>query len=456
MCKKSNYHLGFNMSQIKLPSFPAKKFNIVDYGALGNGVFMNTEAIANAINECTLSGGGTVIIPRGIWLTGPIFLKDNVNLHVEEGALVTFSRNFNDYPLILSNYEGFETARCTSPIMGWDLENIAITGCGIFDGNGDAWRPVKKSKLTENQWNNLIKSGGIVEEKKGPIWWPSTLSLSGREYDKRMGGKCTNVAESKTYCDFFRPVLMSLVRCKKVLLDGPTFQNSPAWCLHPRLCEHVTIKNITVRNPWFSQNGDGIDIESCRYVTLSNSTFDVGDDGICIKSGKNEEGRKLGKPTEYVSVSDCIVYHGHGGVVIGSEMSGGVNNIDISRCTFIGTDTGLRFKSCRGRGGIVETIHINEINMKDITNEAITFSTSYNMNCKSLEESLPEDIPEFRNFDIKNVNCIGAKIGLHLSGLPEKPIRNINFENILMKVGKDKTFENTKDISLKNVNIFIG
>lgn len=443
----------FEIPEIKLPKFPDKSFNITEYGAVGNGMVNNSAAINKAIEECSLSGGGTVIIPRGLWITGPIYLKSNVNLYTEEGALIIFSNNFDDYPLILSNYEGYETARCTSPIMGWNLTNIAITGKGIFDGNGGAWRPVKKFKMTERQWNSLLKSGGIVEEDKDTIWWPTKNALEGKEYDKKMGGKCTNIEESKNYRDFFRPVLMSLVNCKNILIDGPTFQNSPAWCLHPRLCEKLIIRNITVKNPWFSQNGDGIDIESCRFVTLSKSTFDVGDDAICIKSGKNEEGRKLGKPTEYVSVKDCTVYHGHGGFVIGSEMSGGVRNIEISRCTFIGTDTGLRFKSCRGRGGVVENIFIEDINMSDIAKEAITFSTSYDIHKKAAEESSQEDIPEFRNFYIKDVNCVAAETGIHIFGLPEMPVSNVSLENVEMKAKKDMKIENTRDISMKNVNI---
>lgn len=443
----------FKMPVLSVPKFVDRNFNIIEFGAVGNGVINNSEAINKAIEQCSLSGGGTVIVPRGIWLTGPIYLKSNVNLHTEEGALVTFTGNFDDYPLILSNYEGYNTARCTSPIMGWNLENIAITGRGIFDGNGEAWRPVKKFKLTEKQWDRLLKFGGVVEEAKDTIWWPTKNALKGKEYDRKMGGKCTNIEESKVYRDFFRPVLMSLVNCKNILIDGPIFQNSPAWCLHPRLCEQLTIRNITVRNPWFSQNGDGIDIESCKYVSLSNSTFDVGDDAICIKSGKNEEGRKLGRSTEYVSVMECTVYHGHGGFVIGSEMSGGVRNIKVSRCSFIGTDTGLRFKSCRGRGGVVENIFIEDINMMNIDKEAITFSTSYDIHKKPVEESSPEDIPEFRDFYIKDVTCIGAGTGIHISGLPEMPVSNVILENIHMKAKNDIKIENSRDISMENVDI---
>jgi polygalacturonase len=439
---------------LEIPSFPEREVKITEFGAVPNGIYNNTEAINTAISECFKKGGGKVIIPRGLWLTGPIHLKSNVNLFVEEGALVTFSKDYNDYPLILSNYEGYETVRCTSPIMGWNLENIAITGSGIFDGSGDAWRPVKKFKMTEKQWNKLIEAGGIVEEGKEEVWWPTIKAYEGKEYDKKMGGKCTNIEKCQPYKEFFRPVLMSLVNCKRVLLDGPTFQNSPAWCLHPRLCENMIIKNIKVRNSWFSQNGDGIDIESCKYVILSHSTFDVGDDAICIKSGKNEEGRKLGVPSEIISIRNCTVYHGHGGVVIGSEMSGGVKNVEVGNCTFIGTDTGLRFKSCRGRGGVVEDIIIDGIDMMDIANEAITFSTSYNIHTKTLEESTVEDIPEFKNFYIKNVNCVGAGVGIHLSGLPEMPVRNVYFENISMKAKIEMKCENTENISMENVEIF--
>jgi polygalacturonase len=443
----------FQMPEIETTNFPQRELNIKDFGAVGNGQHNDTEAINKAIESCCEAGGGTVVIPRGIYLTGPIHMRSHINLRVEQGAIITFSKNYLDYPLIVTNYEGYESVRCTSPIMGRNLENVAITGDGIFDGSGEVWRPVKKFKTTEKQWNEIIKSGGMIEEGKEEIWWPTEKAYEGKEFDKRMGGKCKSVEVCESFREFFRPVLLSFVNCTKVLLDGPTFQNSPAWCLHPRLCENVIIKNIKVRNSWFSQNGDGIDIESCKYVSLSHSTFDVGDDAICIKSGKNKEGRILGKPSEYISIKDCTVYHGHGGVVIGSEMSGGVYNIEVARCTFIGTDTGLRFKSCRGRGGAVKDIFIDGIDMKDIGEEAITFSTSYNIHTKSLVDSTPEDIPEFKDFYIKNVNCIGAKIGIHLSGLPEMYISNIHFNNIAMKVEKAIFKENTKDIFMDDVEI---
>src|SRR5687768_10005520 len=177
--------------------------------------------------------------------------------------------------------------------------------------------------------------------------------------------------------DFLRPNLLLLTNCKYILLDGPTFQNSPAWCLHPLMSEHLTVRNILVKNPWYAQNGDGIDVESCKNVVIENSTFDVGDDGICIKSGRDKAGRERGMPTENLLVRNCTVYHAHGGFVIGSEMSGGARNIIVENCTFDGTDIGLRFKTTRGRGGIVENIFINNIAMKNIPGEAILFDMYY-------------------------------------------------------------------------------
>lgn len=442
--------------QIKKPYFNEQHWNIKEYGAVGDGLALNTEIINNVIEKCHIAGGGYVIIPRGLWLTGPIYMKSNVNLHLEEGATLIFSRNIEDYPLIMSNYEGLENIRCTSPIMGTDLDNIAITGKGIIDGCGDAWRPVKKFKLPTKHWQKLINSGGGIYEGTSEdqvIWFPHESSLKGFQYYRENEGQCLDMEVAKASPAFFRPVLLSFTNCKQVVLDGPTFQNSPAWCLHIRLCEHVTVQNINVRNPWFSSNGDGIDLESCRYVYIGHSTFDVGDDAICFKSGKNEEGRALGMPTQDVIVEDCTVYHGHGGFVIGSEMSGGIKNIKLARCTFIGTDVGLRFKSCRGRGGVVENIHIEDVTMKDIAGEAIIFSTAYNLQVKNAEECTMEDIPEFCHIYMKDVVCNGARVGIALCGLPEKAVHHIEFKNMKLKVEKGISCAYCHDIYFKNIEV---
>lgn len=452
--------------EIPLPSFPERTFNIKDYGAIGDGKAMNTEAIAKTISACATAGGGKVMIPAGIWLTGPIQLKSNLNLHAEKGALVIFSPNRQDYPLIDTWYEGRPEYRCMSPIFGENLENIAITGEGVFDGSGEVWRPVKKFKMTERLWKELLASSGVLDQK-GTTWWPSEAARDGEEFlaSLRKSGKQPQREDYEKVRDFLRPVLLQLSRCKKILLDGPTFQNSPAWNLHPLMSENLTIRNITVRNPWYSQNGDGLDLESCRNVAVYNCKFDVGDDAICLKSGRDEAGRRRGMPTENVQIYDCVVYHGHGGFVVGSEMSGGVKNIEIRDCTFIGTDTGLRFKSTRGRGGVVENIYIRRIFMKDIPAAAITFNMFYSGQAPivdpgqatafdaELATPVSEKTPQFKNIFISDVIARGAALAVELQGLPEMPLHSIELKNVSISSEKGLIAVNADQVKLVNVEI---
>ncbi len=463
--------LPFDMPKVNVPVFKPDTFNIKNYGAVNDGITLNTQAIAKAIEACTNAGGGTVLVPTGLWLTGPIVLKSNINLHVAKGALVLFSRNLNDYPLVQSFYEGLSTMRCQSPISGEGLENIAITGGGVMNGSGDAWRPVKKSKLTQSQWNSLIKSGGVVDTD-GVTWFPSEKSRKGNSSSSSgYLGPNAKVEDFMAIKDFLRPVMVGLVRCKNIMFDGVTFQNSPSWCLHPLMCEHLTLRNVNVVNPWYAQNGDGIDIESCRIGTLDNCTFDAGDDAICIKSGKNEEGRKRNMPTELFTITNCVVYHGHGGFVIGSEMSGGARNLFVSNCTFIGTDVGLRFKTTRGRGGIVEKIYISDITMINIPTDAIGFDMYYGGNSPVPDadekvvdvakeaQSVPavnDGTPQFRDFYIKNISCNGAERAIFLQGLPEMSIKNINLENISIKANTGFTCIEGDQVKLKNVKLEIN
>jgi polygalacturonase len=439
--------------------------SIISSGAKGDGVFLNTQSINKTIDIVSQKGGGVVLIPGGLWLTGPIELKSNVNLHLERDAILQFTDDFNQYKLVEGNWEGQPAWRNQSPISGKNLENIAITGSGIIDGNGGAWRMVKKDKLTESQWRTLTSAGGIVSED-GKMWYPSEKTVKGSK-TKNAGviepGK--TAADYDDIKDFLRPNLLVLTNCKKILLEGVTFQNSPAWNLHPLLCEDLTLRNLQVKNPWFAQNGDGVDIESCKNVLIEGSTFDVGDDGICIKSGRDEAGRKRGVPTENVIVRNNVVYHAHGGFVIGSEMSGGAKNIWVYDCSFIGTDIGLRFKTTRGRGGVVENIYINNINMVDIPGEAILFDMYYaavdpvplagekRQAIKTVTVPVTEATPQFRNFYIKDVVANGAAKAIFFRGLPEMNIKDIHLENVTIQAKKGIEIIEASGIFLKNVNV---
>lgn len=448
-----------------LPVFKKDTFNILKFGAKADGVTLNTNAINQAIDACNKKGGGVVVVPAGMWLTGPVVLKSNVNLHLQRSAVLQFTEDFTQYPLVAGNWEGLPQMRNQSPISATKATNIAITGHGIIDGAGDAWRMVKKDKLSESNWKKLLASGGFVSDDKR-IWYPTESSLKGSKL-KNPGAISPekNDAYYNEVKDFLRPNLLVLTQCSKILLEGVTFQNSPAWCLHPLMSEHLTVRNVQVKNPWYAQNGDGIDLESCRYVLIENSVFDVGDDGICIKSGRDAEGRKRAMPTQDVVIKNCVVYHAHGGFVIGSEMSGGAKNIYVSDCTFMGTDIGLRFKTTRGRGGVVENIFINNITMRDIVGEAILFDMYYAAQDpialtgekreppKVQELPVTEETPHFRNFRISNVVANGAEKAIFIRGLPEMSVQNIVLENMVLqaKHGLDMTEGN--GISFSNVRL---
>lgn len=450
---------------IPLPTFKQDTVSIETLGAVSGGHQLNTKSINKAINDIHTKGGGVVLIPAGVWLSGPIVLKSNVNLHLAANALLLFTKDFTQYPLVKTSWEGIPQMRNQSPIWAFEQQNIAITGKGIIDGNGDAWRMVKKAKMTETQWQKLLASGGVLNEKKD-IWYPSESSLKGASFkDPGLVEKGKNEQFYQGVKDYLRPNLILLEKCQHILLEGVTFQNSPAWNIHPLMSRDITVRNINVRNPWYSQNGDGIDIESCQNVLLEHSTFDVGDDAICIKSGRNEAGRERAMPTQDLWVRNCTVYHAHGGFVVGSEMSGGAKNLYVDNCTFIGTDIGLRFKTTRGRGGVVENVYINNIYMKDIPGEAILFDMYYEakdpiaLTGEHREppkvEMLPvtEATPQFKNFYINNVICEGAAKALFIRGLPEMPIRNIELTKLKINADEGIDIQEASSIKLKDISL---
>lgn len=447
-----------NLPKAALPTFKKDTFNIVDYGAKPDGITLNTKSINDAIIACNKKGGGIVIVPKGVWLTGPVVLQNNVNLYVSTAAIVLFSDDFNQYPLVEANWEGKKQMRNQSPISGEGLTNIAITGNGVIDGNGDVWRMIGKDRLTENEWKKKVASGGLVSAD-GKLWYPSEKTK--KAHEEKLNGVIENgktIQDFEAIKDYLRPNLLVLNNCKKVLLEGVTFQYSPAWNLHTLLCEDLTLKNVNVKTQEYAQNGDGIDIESCKNVLVDGCTFDVGDDGICIKSGRDEEGRKRGKPTENVVIKNSTVYHAHGGFVIGSEMSGGAKNIFVYDCKFMGTDKGLRFKTARGRGGIVENIYCKNIFMKDIVGEAIYFDMYYFTKPPKPGEkvelpAVTEATPQFQNFYIENIVCNGADKAIFIRGLPEMSIKNINISDVVIKSTKGIEIFEAENIKLNNVTV---
>jgi polygalacturonase len=447
--------LPFKMEVVQEPVFPSFKVNIKDYGAVNDGVTSNTKAFAAAIDEVVKNGGGTVVIPEGFWLTGPIVLKSKVHLYAAKGALVRFTSDYNEYPMIKTWYEGESTWRAMSPVYADGAENIAITGEGVFDGNGDAWRPLKKFNILESRWRRYVASGGVVSDDKS-TWYPTQSAAKGNDKSNPSGPRSEKDCEAIKGA--LRPVLVNLIKCKKILIDGVTFQNPPAWTLHPLLSENIIIRNIKVYNEEWQTNADAMDLESCRNAIIYNCTFDAGDDAICMKSGKDAEGRNRGVPTENVIVSHCSVYKGHGGFVVGSEMSGGVRNIKVSHCTFMGTDNGLRFKSTRGRGGVVENIYISDINMVDIERDAILYDLYYAVRSNSDKQApvptADETTPQFKNIYMKNIVCKGADRAILFQGLPEMNLENINLENAVIEANTGAFCSDANNITLRNVQIY--
>ena len=455
--------LPFEMPLVKAPSIPSRSVVLTDFGAVGDGKTLCTDAFARAFAQLEKLGGGRLIVPDGIWFTGPIGLKSHTELHLEDNAIIVFSTDQDLYPIIDTNFEGLDVRRCLSPVYADGETDIAITGRGIIDGNGAAWRELKRRKVGDDVWKAMTKGHGVLSED-GSVWYPDQGYMRARLTAGSLNYQDQSLPEEEIKT-FLRPVMVSIKNCDRVLLEGATFQNSACWNIHPLWSTNITIRDIIVRNPHYSTNGDGIDIEACENVILTGSSFDVGDDAICIKSGKDADGRRHARKCRNLIIEGCTVYHGHGGFVVGSEMSGGVENIIVKGCRFMGTDVGLRFKSTRGRGGLVKDIWCHDIYMKDIVAEAVTFNLYYAG--VSATESAPnvpkngtpgtpavdETTPEFRDFHFSGIVCSGAKQAIYINGLPELPLSGLHFSNSTFTAKKGVDVNNAKDVTFDNVTV---
>ncbi len=420
-------------------SLHAERIDMLQAGANPDGATLNTVVINNTINKLNANGGGTLFFPAGKYLTGAIKLKSNITIELEAGATLLFSDNFDDYlPFVEMRHEGILMKSFSPLIYAVDAENITIKGEGKIDGQGKKW------------WDEFFriaadtdKNGKHDLNKYQPMW------------DKANDVKALYAETNQDYISsmqrrFFRPPFIQPLHCKNVRIEGITIVNSPFWTVNPEFCENVTVDGVTIINP-LSPNTDGIDPESCRYVHISNCHISVGDDCITLKSGRDLQARKLNVPDEDIAITNCTMLAGHGGVVIGSEMSGGVKKVVISNCVFDGTDRGIRIKSTRGRGGVVEDIQADNIVMRNIKEEAIVLDLKYS---KMPAEPLSERTPIFKNININNVTASNVLIPIRINGLEESPITNVTLTNVNILNSKQKsTFSNCKSIKMTDVYV---
>ena len=420
------------MEEPQLPAIPDNALSLTEFGAVPDGVTDNTEAFAKAVAALAKQGGGHLVVPAGIWLTGPITLKDHIDLHLERNAMILLTPDREKHLKDGKAQPGINASKRT---------DISITGEGIIDGNGEWWRGVKRSKVSDTEWNAYRRMGGTVTPK-GDLWYPFDLDHYG------------NIADSYEAQEKMRTHLVRFTDCERVLVQGVTLQNSPKFHFVPQRCREVIIDHVTVRCPWNAQNGDGIDISQCKNVLIVNNFVDVGDDGICMKGGAGAEGLRNG-PCENILIEDNTVFHAHGGFVIGSEFSGGMYNIVVRNNTFSGTDTGLRFKSAPERGGKTGNIWISDIYMSDIQGEAVVFETSYADRPVGHDDAVaPESqafLPDFGDIHIARVTCRDCRIGVKASGTL-RMIHDITLEDCLFFYTEEASrIDDPGMLQLKNV-----
>ena len=443
------YYTGLpvDIKPVKRPVIPANEVNLKDMGGVPDGMTLNTEAFAKGISKLTKQGGGRLTVPEGIWLTGPIMLKDNIELHLDKNAIVLFSADKTLYKDDKPNAK-----RALPGIRASKRKNIAITGSGIIDGNGAYWRPVKRSKVSDVEWQQYKHVVGGVERDKGKLFYPWSNTAD------------ANIAATPEEQEKMRNDIIRLIDCENVLIEGVTVQNSPKFHVHPLNCKNVIVDGVTVRCPWNAQNGDAIDFSDVNVGLIVNCVVDAGDDGICMKSG-NYKPKSPANGCEDIVIQNNSVYHAHGGFVLGSETVSGMRRIVVRHNRFSGTDTGVRFKSGIGRGGKTEQLYISDIQMTDIKDQAIVFQCDYvdrpagsdPKAAPTYTEEQSKLAPDFQDIHIERVNCHGAHTGIQASGLAgldcvhDITIRDCTIGYHEQGINVD---ENTAKLKIENVNTY--
>ncbi|MBP5172039.1 MAG: glycoside hydrolase family 28 protein [Bacteroidales bacterium] len=434
---KSVKLIGTVLGALLMLPLQAETLSILKVGGKNDGKTLNTQAIAKGIDQLAAKGGGTLYFPAGTYLTGPITMKSNITLYVEAGATLSFTDDFDQYmPYVEMRYEGVVMKSFHPLIGGWDLENIAIKGEGTLDGNGQAW------------WNESWRIEGALrsrEDQQGPTKYQLAFDEANPDLTLEPQSDWKGTLARR----FFRPPFIQFMRCRNILIEGLHIQNSPFWTVNPEFCDNLNITGLTINNPP-SPNTDGINPSSCRNVHISNCHISVGDDCITIKSGRDLQGRQYGTPCENITITNCTMLNGHGGVVIGSEMSGDVRKVTISNCVFDGTDRGIRIKSTRGRGGIVEEIRVNNIVMKDIKKEAIILTLFYS---RVGEEPVSERTPIFRNIHIANMTGSQVKSVGSIMGITEMPISNVSISNVNIEAETGMRVQDARELTFSDFTV---
>ncbi|MGZ3846071.1 MAG: glycoside hydrolase family 28 protein [Flavisolibacter sp.] len=401
-------------------------YNVLNYGAKNDSSKIATKAIAAAIDAASKKGGGTIYFPAGKYLTGPIHLKSNITIFIDAGAELHFSDNFDDYlPMVESRYEGVDVRSFSPLFYAYKAENISIIGRGLINGHGQKW------------WNYVL----AFDDTKPRNKWQKIFDAENRRI-------IMPDDSAQTKRGFLRPPFIQPMYCRNVRVEGITIINSPFWTVNPEFCENVTVDGVTINNP-HSPNTDGINPESCKYVHISNCHISVGDDCITIKSGRDIPGRTKAAPAENYTITNCTMLAGHGGVVIGSEMSGGVRKIVISNCVFDGTDRGIRIKTTRGRGGVVEDIRVDNIIMKNIGQQAIVLDMMY---ANMPTEPVSERTPQFRNIHLSNITA-QTNEAIFINGLAEMPVEDVTFSDIQFDGQRGANIKEANGIEFHNVRI---